>query len=54
MPLEVWKTHLGRFRSEGTLEGLSNIYKNNGGGLKGVAAFWRGTSAKMVESASKG
>jgi hypothetical protein len=35
-------------------QGLANIYKGNGGGLAGVAAFWRGTSAKLVESASKG
>ena len=54
MPLEVWKTHLGRFRDQGTFEGFMNIYRNNGGGLKGIAGFWRGTSAKMVESASKG
>jgi hypothetical protein len=54
MPLEVWKTHLGRYRTQKTFEGLSNIYRNNGGGFRGVAAFWRGTSAKMVESASKG
>ena len=54
MPLEVWKTHLGRFRNEGTIEGLMNIYRKNGGGFSGVAAFWRGTSAKLVESASKG
>eukprot|EP00049_Salpingoeca_infusionum_P025684 m.21199 g.21199 ORF g.21199 m.21199 type:complete len:326 (+) comp8255_c0_seq2:573-1550(+) len=54
MPLEVWKTHLGRHRHERTFEGLRNIYVNNGRGLKGVGSFWRGTSAKMAESASKG
>eukprot|EP00045_Choanoeca_perplexa_P004612 m.39365 g.39365 ORF g.39365 m.39365 type:complete len:406 (-) comp12670_c0_seq1:64-1281(-) len=54
MPLEVWKTHCGRFRDQSTMEGLVNIYRGNGGGLQGVTAFWRGTSAKMVESASKG
>lgn len=54
MPLEVWKTHCGRYRNQGTFEGLMNIYRSNGSGLSGVAAFWRGTSAKMVESASKG
>jgi hypothetical protein len=54
MPLEVWKTHLGRFRDQSTFEGFMNIYRKNGGGFKGIAGFWRGTSAKMVESASKG
>eukprot|EP00049_Salpingoeca_infusionum_P006793 m.111355 g.111355 ORF g.111355 m.111355 type:complete len:297 (+) comp13443_c2_seq2:412-1302(+) len=54
MPLEVWKTHLGRHRNESTFEGMRNIYRKNGGGFSGVTAFWRGTSAKMVESATKG
>ncbi|EDQ88891.1 uncharacterized protein MONBRDRAFT_26061 [Monosiga brevicollis MX1] len=54
MPLEVWKTHLGRYRNQGTIEGLMAIYRSNGGGFAGARAFWRGTSAKMVESASKG
>lgn len=50
MPFEVWKTRMGRFRTEGTVEALMNVYKHGGG----ISAFWRGTSAKMVESASKG
>lgn len=50
MPLEVWKTRMGRFRSETTIEAFKNVYKEGGG----LSAFWRGTSAKMVESASKG
>jgi hypothetical protein len=50
MPFEVWKTRMGRFRNEGTIEALVNVYKHGGG----VTAFWRGTSAKMVESATKG
>lgn len=54
MPLEVWKTRMGRFRNETTLEAFGNVYKRAGGGLAGVRAFWAGTSAKMVESASKG
>lgn len=49
MPFEVWKTRMGRFRTESTIEAFKNVYKSGG-----VAAFWRGTSAKMVESASKG
>ncbi|CAD7952843.1 unnamed protein product [Amoebophrya sp. A25] len=49
MPFEVWKTHMGRFRNEGTIEAFQNVYKRGGAG-----AFWQGTSAKMVESASKG
>lgn len=49
MPFEVWKTRMGRFRSETTIEAFKNVYKQGG-----IGAFWRGTSAKMVESASKG
>jgi hypothetical protein len=49
MPFEVWKTRMGRFRNEGTMEAFVNVYKRGG-----VAGFWQGTSAKMVESASKG
>eukprot|EP00051_Salpingoeca_urceolata_P007166 m.95169 g.95169 ORF g.95169 m.95169 type:complete len:408 (-) comp15144_c0_seq2:66-1289(-) len=54
MPLEVWKTRMGRHRSESTLEALRAVYNSKGGGWGGVRAFWSGTSAKMVESASKG
>lgn len=50
MPFEVWKTRMGRFRTETTLQALKNVYIHGGG----IQAFWRGTSAKMVESASKG
>jgi len=50
MPFEVWKTRMGRHRTEGTVEALKNVYKTGGG----VHAFWRGTSAKMVESGTKG
>lgn len=49
MPFEVWKTRMGRFRSEGTIESLLNVYKSGG-----VGKFWAGTDAKMVESALKG
>merc|ERR1712166_673426 len=49
MPFEVWKTHMGRFRTEGTMEAFHNV-KNSGG----CKMFWQGTSAKMVESATKG
>lgn len=48
MPFEVWKTRMGRFRQESTIESFKNVYKQGG-----IGAFWRGTSAKMVESASK-
>eukprot|EP01147_Barroeca_monosierra_P005260 gene5259-7043_t len=54
MPLEVWKTHLGRHRDQTTFQGLKTVYQRNGGGLRGVLAFWRGTTPKMVESATKG
>mmetsp|Transcript_14005 Transcript_14005/g.16961 ORF Transcript_14005/g.16961 Transcript_14005/m.16961 type:complete len:316 (+) Transcript_14005:85-1032(+) len=49
MPFEVWKTRMGRFRNESTLEAFGNVY-NKGG----VGAFWAGTGPKMVESALKG
>lgn len=49
MPFEVWKTRMGRFRNEGTFEAFANVYKQGG-----PIAFWKGTSAKMVESATKG
>uniref|UniRef100_A0A7S0NII4 Mitochondrial carrier family n=1 Tax=Micromonas pusilla TaxID=38833 RepID=A0A7S0NII4_MICPS len=49
MPFEVWKTRMGRFRQEGTLEAFANIYKQGG-----VKAFWAGTGPKMFESGSKG
>lgn len=49
MPFEVWKTRMGRFRNESTIEAFSVIYRRGG-----VPAFWQGTSAKMAESASKG
>jgi len=49
MPFEVWKTRMGRHRTEGTAEAFKNIYR--GGGVK---AFWAGTGPKMLESGSKG
>jgi len=49
MPFEVWKTRMGRFREEGNMQAIRNVYKENG-----IGGFWKGTSAKMVESALKG
>jgi len=49
MPFEVWKTRMGRFRTESTAQAFVNVYKNGG-----VTAFWAGLSPKLVESASKG
>jgi len=49
MPLEVWKTHMGRYRNMGTAESFMTIYRQNG-----LGGFWKGTAPKMVESASKG
>jgi hypothetical protein len=49
MPFEVWKTRMGRFRNETTMEAFKNVYRR-----AGPTAFWHGLSAKMVESASKG
>ena len=49
MPFEVWKTHMGTYRNEKTMEAFRNIYKKNG-----VASFWKGWQPKMVESFLKG
>lgn len=49
LPFEVWKTHMGTYRSQGFLESFRNIYA--AGGAK---AFWSGLSPKMVESFFKG
>lgn len=49
LPFEVWKTHMGTYRNEGTVEAFRNVYKKGG-----VGAFWRGWEPKMVESFLKG
>jgi len=49
MPFEVWKTRMGRFRDETTLQSLRQIHASGG-----LAAFWKGLGPKLVESASKG
>jgi hypothetical protein len=54
MPFEVWKTRMGRFRNEGTVQAFKSVYESGGGGVKGVLRFWQGSGPKMVESASKG
>lgn len=54
LPFEVWKTRMGRFRNEGTIEAFRNVYQTAGGGFAGVSAFWRGFAPKLVESATKG
>ncbi|TMW56359.1 hypothetical protein Poli38472_006369 [Pythium oligandrum] len=50
MPFEVWKTRMGRYRTETTTQAFRNVMRDGGG----VKAFWAGTGPKMVESASKG
>lgn len=50
MPFEVWKTRMGRYRNESTVQAFRNVMKYGGG----VSAFWAGTGPKMIESASKG
>lgn len=49
LPFEVWKTHMGTFRQQGTMEAFSNLYKKNG-----IAAFYKGWEPKMVECFLKG
>ena len=47
MPLEVWKTYMGRNRDATTLGAIKSIYQQGGGGFPGVAAFWAGTGPKV-------
>lgn len=54
MPFEVWKTRMGRYRSETTVQAFTNVYRSKGGGLAGILAFYQGLGPKLVESASKG
>lgn len=49
LPFEVWKTRMGRFRNENTIESFVQVYKRGG-----IGAYWAGFAPKMVESASKG
>eukprot|EP01100_Stratorugosa_tubuloviscum_P008065 TRINITY_DN3354_c0_g1_i1.p1 TRINITY_DN3354_c0_g1~~TRINITY_DN3354_c0_g1_i1.p1 ORF type:complete len:292 (-),score=127.23 TRINITY_DN3354_c0_g1_i1:130-1005(-) len=48
LPLEVWKTRMGRYRSERNFESLLNIYR------KGILNFWAGATPKAIEAATKG
>jgi hypothetical protein len=43
MPFEVWKTYMGTYRTESTMQAFKSIY-NKGG----VSAFWKGWQPKMV------
>lgn len=49
LPFEVWKTHMGTYRTDGTFTSLKKIYQKGG-----VRAFWAGWQPKMVESFLKG
>ena len=49
LPFEVWKTHMGTYRNESTMQAFKSVYSR--GGLK---AFWKGWEPKMVESFLKG
>jgi len=49
LPFEVWKTHMGTYRSETTMQAFRNIYAKGG-----VGAFWSGWQPKLVESFLKG
>jgi hypothetical protein len=39
MPFEVWKTHMGTYRTQGTVESFLNIYRK-----AGIASFWSGAT----------
>ena len=49
LPLEVWKTRQGANADESALGSIRAVYREGG-----VAAFWRGSGAKFMESSSKG
>lgn len=49
MPLEVWKTRMGRYREESTLQAFRGVIKE-----RGVGGFWNGLTPKLLESATKG
>ena len=49
MPLEVWKTQQGAYPKEGCITAWKKLF-NSGG----VGAFYRGNTAKLLESFSKG
>lgn len=54
LPLEIWKTRMGRFRTESTTQAFRNVIASSGGGINAVTIFWRGFTPKMIESGSKG
>jgi hypothetical protein len=49
LPFEVWKTHMGTYRTETTVSAFRTIYRSGG-----MTAFWKGWEPKMVESFLKG
>lgn len=49
MPFEVWKTHMGTYRKESTIESFQKIYSKGG-----ISSFWSGWQPKLVESFLKG
>lgn len=48
MPFEVWKTRMGRFRNENTIQSFNALMK------EGPMVFWKGLGPKLFESATKG
>lgn len=60
LPFEVWKTRMGRYRTESTASAFRAVYATGAAASPrspvagGVGAFWQGFAPKMVESASKG
>ena len=49
--MQVWKTHMGRNRGESTMGALRAVYRDGGGGLSGIGAFWAGTGPKVLRTA---
>ena len=48
-PFEVWKTRMGRMRTESTMQSFNMIQKE-----QGVGGFWKGVGPKMFECSTKG
>lgn len=49
LPFEVWKTRMGRFRKESTVDAFKSVYQRGG-----IKAFYAGYTPKIVESFLKG
>ena len=47
MPFEVWKTRMGRYRNESTVQAFRAVYERGGGGMKGVRVANRSETRRL-------